>query len=549
MRSALPALLLIGCLPRFGAVDCLSANDCPPGGACIDKTCVLGVDAEPLPDAAGLDGAPTDASPDDARSLDAQPPDQGVDAGPPDAELIGRWQFSPGAERVDSTAHWDPLELHGRAYIADGALVVDGHRTASRGFARAGSWGAGPIDAKTMVAWVALRGLDVADGSVLSLFDARQGAHDGLAWGHNGRRAWSASHTGGRPLIDDFNAAHTEAEVTRQIALSWRPIDDRNAEAVLCRDGVEAGRTVVPRQVWTNGAVDALFGTTTLIPGESPLVIDGTPRIARGALEARIDEVQLYRGALDCGTIGGLAPAPDSPPDPPPAAPALIGQWTFSPGAERVETTGNWADLEIYGDVAFADGKMSGHFGGDPGEGFARAIGWQGGLIRDKTFVIWVAQRSLDPHGAGVALDSTHAADPWFDGLSWYRLADAFYWTFSADARDGDAFRLRAADDRVGVMRQVALSYTASFNDRARLTLCLDGERIGSADDLLMADWRDDAELLIGVRTTFAHPLGPWEIDGEPQRAEGSLDAEFDEVRLYRGALSCDEVRNLELVP
>ncbi len=518
----------------------------PDGGGPADAATPDG--GRPADAATPDGGGPADAAtPDGGGPADAatpDPPDAAPDGGP---ERIGHWTFSPGAERVDRTGHWDPLTLQGTARVADGALWVDGYLAAPRGFAHTSGWRHGAIREKTYVAWVSMRGLDGFGGAALSLVDRGADAHDALLWGHLARHGWSAA-TGGLRPGGPFLARHTD-EVTRQVVLSWVDLGGP-AEVVLCLDGVEVARAGTPLRAWGDDAMELLIGTTDVTTSNrGGWTIGGLRSEVEGGLKARIDEVQLYRGAMTCAQAGALTREPDSPPDPaPPPASELIGQWSFTPGAERADNTGRWDALELYGDrLVFEDGWLSGGFGAD---GFARAVGWQGDMIRDKTFVAWLEHTDLEPHGgAVVALDSRHPREVKFDALSYWKYAEGTFWVPVSDGREQPNAALRGRHDRVGVPYQVAASWEDVGDGRVRITLCYDGARVGSLERGPMADWREDAEVLIGIRGLTWQVNGPHLIDGERQLPLGYMDARIDEVRLYRGALSCEAVGALRPAP
>ena len=547
------AMVLLGCTPDFAVVECFDDGECSAATRCVERRCLptLRVDlGARLLDMADVDADPEDrGAPDQGgHDTDALPADMG--AVDPPAVLIGRWSFSPGSERVDTTGHWDPLELFGVARIQDGALFVDGYRGVTRGFARASSWGAGDIIEKTVVAWVAVRGLDTFDGAVASMMD-RTGAFDALSWGQQGVRGWGAYSDFFRTPNARLVARQVDVEVTHQVALSWGR-EGQGTRLIICMDGVEVGRTVngeAPR-AWGNATTDLIFGTAQLTPSNrGAWVVEGQRVADLGGLDARIDEVQVFRGVLACAEVDKLRAVDDSPPQPPPPpSPALIGQWSFTPGAEAVDTMGNWDPLQLFGEVAAANGRLIGGFGTE--RGFARAVGWRGGLIREKTFVAWVSLTDLETHGgAALALDDRTPREPKADALAYYQTHDASVWTHVDEGRAGSRFALVGDAGEPGVMRQVAMSWAADGDIGARVTLCLDGERVGSTVISPMADWRDEAEVLMGVQYLTWQAAGRWNIDETPQLAFGHLNAEIDEVRLYRGALSCDQVRVLEPAP
>jgi len=473
-------------------------------------------------------------------------------APPPDGEppeLVGHWTFGPEAGLEDATGRWDPFELYGVARVEDGALWVDGYLDRSRGFARTTGFRGRPLREKTFVVWVAPQGLDAFGGAAISLSSRELATHDALVFGVAERLGWTVA-TGGRvPSNRDFVVPHAEA-VTRQVSVSWRPLADGQAEVTLCSEGEMIGSVRARPTTWAGDGTELLVGTSALATEARGAMwtVGGLRSVESGGLDARIDEVRLYRGVLSCAEAAGLVPEPDSPPDPPaPETPELIGQWAFTPGAEREDSTGHWDPLEVYGTVGFEGGAFSGHFGRD---GFARAVGWTGGLIRDKTFVAWVTHRSRQPHGGGaLALDSRFPMELKFDTLAWFVGAGWAGWTAAQDGRENRGYELLGDGAEPGVKHQVAISWADIGGTKARITLCYEGERVGHTDHGPMANWADEAEVLIGVRNLTYQAVGPYEIDGERQLTQGELDAEIDEVRLYRGALPCDAVSALVPVP
>src|SRR3954454_19333026 len=101
------------------------------------------------------------------------------------------------------------------------------------------------------------------------------------------------------------------------------------------------------------------------------------------------------------------------------AAPTLVGQWTFdSPSGG--DATGNWSSFQLKGNATIANGLLAVSGTGNStnaAKGWARADGYSGPTIVDKTLVAWVSLDDLTPGGSPLNLSTPSAGV--FDAIVW----------------------------------------------------------------------------------------------------------------------------------
>ncbi|MCA9539771.1 MAG: thrombospondin type 3 repeat-containing protein [Myxococcales bacterium] len=218
------------------------------------------------------------------------------------------------------------------------------------------------------------------------------------------------------------------------------------------------------------------------------------------------------------------------------AAPAaaqerLIGQWTFEPGWERVDVTGNWGELILQGDAAVADGRLDVNGLGADATGWA-VSGPAPGIERivEKTLVSWVSLDSLDA-ASGSALTLDAVSVDVFDGIV-YGDGEAHRWTNGSDGHSRSRAATRVDFTDLDVLHQVAVTFRDRGQLSGEITLCHDGVPIGRYANLGLAESQGaDAEVLFGARH--------WLPDGVQH---GALDAHIEEARIYDRPLDCSAI-------
>ena len=82
-------------------------------------------------------------------------------------------------------------------------------------------------------------------------------------------------------------------------------------------------------------------------------------------------------------------------------AQAIVGHWTFEPGSELTDLTGNFGDLTLSG-ASVSNGQLD----IEPSN-YARAINYTGPTITDKTLVSWFYLEDLSVRdGSVLGIDS-----------------------------------------------------------------------------------------------------------------------------------------------
>jgi hypothetical protein len=226
---------------------------------------------------------------------------------------------------------------------------------------------------------------------------------------------------------------------------------------------------------------------------------------------------------------------PNDPNDPgrPDPSDSLVGRWTFEPGEEWVDRTGNWGEIELKG-ATFVDGQL------DLGPGkFALAADYTGPEIREKTLVAWVRMQSLNVR-AGGPLGISHPARDQFDAIC-FAERQAKRWMPGSTGfwRTQDIMKF---DETVlsPELLQIAISYSDNDEDGlVEVTLFRNGELIGSYEKGSIAEWVEGEALAV---------FGPRAYDIRNGNASGAIDCLVEEARIYNMAMGQADIRQLSLV-
>jgi hypothetical protein len=206
----------------------------------------------------------------------------------------------------------------------------------------------------------------------------------------------------------------------------------------------------------------------------------------------------------------------------------LVGHWTFEPGEELVDLTGNFVELTLKG-ATVENGQL------DVGPGkWAVASGYSGPKIAEKTMVSWASLDDLNVQAGSILTIDRISVDEfdaivfgerqphrWMNGSSFFRRTQ--------DANPG------FEETETGQLIQIAITYEDSGGN-AHIKLYRNGELIGDYTQGAIATWEeDDAEVFFGIRHG--------NVGGGP----GNLDAHIEEARIYDGVLSQAEIQALVL--
>ena len=214
----------------------------------------------------------------------------------------------------------------------------------------------------------------------------------------------------------------------------------------------------------------------------------------------------------------------------PASAQDLLGHWSFEPGHETEDSTGNWDTLVLFGTSSVSGGTLDLNGSGTTSTGHAIAQGYVGPTITDKTLVSWLTLDSTNANaGSGIGIDRIDSDV--FDSMVYAEDA-AFTW--QTGSNNGVHNGASHFDNNLTDLRQIAISYSANAIGGVDIVTCLDGVQQASFARPAVSSWfAGDAEIMMGLRHTFT--------GGSP----GALDATIEDSRVYGVALTCDDVARI----
>ena len=207
-------------------------------------------------------------------------------------------------------------------------------------------------------------------------------------------------------------------------------------------------------------------------------------------------------------------------------AETLVGHWTFEPGVELEDLTGNFANITLM-DAKIEDGQLNVDLGK-----WAIASGYDGPDIGEKTLVSWAIMDDLDVQ-KGSILTIDRLSDPTFDAIvfgerqnhRWMAGSGWFHRTQDPDP----GFE----EKKTGELIMMAISYEDD-GGTARVRLYRNGDKIGDYKFGQFVTFDNkDAEAIWGKRHGG--------LGGGP----GDLDAHIEDSRIYASVLSQAEIKKL----
>ncbi|MCC6728659.1 MAG: GH32 C-terminal domain-containing protein [Chthonomonadales bacterium] len=188
---------------------------------------------------------------------------------------------------------------------------------------------------KTLVAWVALAGLDQRGGSAITL-DSGAGPFDGIVYAEIEPRRWMPGSEFWKRTPREQAALRAETSAPGQIVQMAAVY--RGREVTLYRNGEEYARHEVqePLEVGEGSAV--VLGLRHLQAGD------------RACLAGEIEDARVYRGALTPAELGKLAP--NRPGGPRPLA------WFSFEGGSAADRAGTFAAGRLHGAAAIRGGRL-----------------------------------------------------------------------------------------------------------------------------------------------------------------------------------------------
>ena len=211
-----------------------------------------------------------------------------------------------------------------------------------------------------------------------------------------------------------------------------------------------------------------------------------------------------------------------------PAQANLIGQWTFEPGSETTDATGNWGDLNLNG-ATVTGGKLDLNAGSH-----VLTTSYSGSVISEKTLVAWVEIEDLGVEdGSPISLQATNVDK--FDGIIYAEQQARRFMAGSSNFSRTQAFSPGFEETETGTLVCIAITYQDEAGS-LRVSGYRNGQPIGSYLKGSLVSWSDaDAEIIFGPRHT------------QPNNGTlyGSVDMLLEEARLYNRALTDEEMADL----
>ena len=205
----------------------------------------------------------------------------------------------------------------------------------------------------------------------------------------------------------------------------------------------------------------------------------------------------------------------------------LVGHWTFEPGEELKDLTGNFPDIILKG-AKITNGQLD----VDDGK-WAIATGeYTGPTVAEKTLVSWASLDDINVR-AGSILTIDKLTNDQFDAIVFAENQTNRWMAGSSNFDRTEDLNPGFAENETGQLVMMAISYEENGNN-TRIKAYRNGDLIGSYEKGPLAQWpKGDAEIFWGLRHGSA--------DGGP----GNLDAHIEESRIYGVVLDQDDIKNL----
>jgi hypothetical protein len=216
--------------------------------------------------------------------------------------------------------------------------------------------------------------------------------------------------------------------------------------------------------------------------------------------------------------------------------PTLVAHWTFEPGNELTDLTGNFPDLTLNG-ATVSNGKL------DVGiQQYATTSNFAGPSLTNKTLVAWVSLDQLNNGsigGSALTIDKVNVDR--FDGIGFsegglnkWQLASNYY-------KRTQSLTPGFSETTPNQMVRIVITYQAGINNQAFVRMYRDNVLIGEYIKGTMEtfDTGANTEIFFGLRHQF--PGG--RLPGKPW-----LDAKIEEARIYDGCMTFAEIQTLSPV-
>jgi hypothetical protein len=209
----------------------------------------------------------------------------------------------------------------------------------------------------------------------------------------------------------------------------------------------------------------------------------------------------------------------------------LVGHWTFEPGEELLDRTGNFSSL-ILKDVEILDGYL--HLDSASG---AHAKDYSGpNIYSNRTMVCWLELNDLDAISGHLmttqAKGRAFKESILYHGLyprNWNQASE--FW--SRSFLDSAVFE----ETKVDTLLQIAIVSKELDKDRITVTIYRNGEKLVTYEALKSPPfYTGSTEVCFGFDGRLTDDFPMW------------MDCKLEEARLYNKALSQEEIKSLSIV-
>jgi len=217
---------------------------------------------------------------------------------------------------------------------------------------------------------------------------------------------------------------------------------------------------------------------------------------------------------------------------------SLVGHWTFEPGVELVDLTGNFPDIILEGAASVANGQLDINGTGTTASDWAHS-GVGGIAIASKTLVSWMTLEGLDTVAiAGSAMSLDSAVSDSFDGIAFAERQTNRWMNGSTGFTRSPEFQFDqtavSVETTTGTPIMLAITYQDLGAGQVEITGYRDGVSMGTYTAPLATWTAGEQEVLFGPRHTNPDP-------------RGALDASIEEARLYASAATASQIMDLFL--
>ncbi len=215
----------------------------------------------------------------------------------------------------------------------------------------------------------------------------------------------------------------------------------------------------------------------------------------------------------------------------------LVGSWDFASATPLVDSTGNFATLQLMGNATVSGGALTVTGSGTTSTGYAQASGYTGPSVTSKTLVVWGTLQALASSAyAGAMMSISATSHDQFDAIDFGELVTNSWMSGSSSFSRTQIFSPGYTETagNLNQLFQIAYTYQDLGSGNERITGYINGVSIGSYTTGNEATWVA-GDTIIG--------FGPRSLSNGA--VSGGIDATIQAAQLYNSALSQSQIQTL----